>query len=70
MVRHLGLTSSDLGLYDLKINQKFKFVHINNLTVSYFFDIAKGQLISERNLGVFKSPKIQTKFLKDFCPSL
>ena len=27
----------------------------------------KGQLILERNLGVFKSSKKLTKFLKDFC---
>ena len=30
----------------------------------------KGQLISERNFGVFKSTKKQTKFMKEFCPSL
>ena len=30
----------------------------------------KGQLTSERNFGVFKSPKKRTKVLKDFCPSL
>ena len=30
---------------------------------------AKGQLISEWNFGVFKSPKKSTKFLTDFCPS-
>ena len=30
----------------------------------------KGQLISEGKFGVFKSPQIRTKFLKDFCPSL
>ena len=30
----------------------------------------KGQLISERNFGVFKSSKKQTKFMKNFCPSL
>ena len=30
----------------------------------------KGQLISENNFGVFKSPKKRTKFSKDFCPSL
>ena len=29
----------------------------------------KGQLISEWNFGVFKSPKKPTKFLTDFCPS-
>ena len=29
----------------------------------------KGQLISESNFGVFKSPKKLTKFLTDFCPS-
>ena len=28
----------------------------------------KGQSISERNFGFFKSPKKRTKFLKDFCP--
>ena len=28
----------------------------------------KGQLISERNFGVFKSPKKQTKFIKAFLP--
>ena len=28
----------------------------------------KGQLISERNFGVFKVPKQPTKFLTDFCP--
>ena len=28
----------------------------------------KGQLISEGNFGVFKSPKKQTFILKDFCP--
>ncbi len=28
----------------------------------------KGQLISEWNFGVFKSPKKPTKFLTDFCP--
>ena len=32
--------------------------------------LIKGQLISERNFGVFKSPKKRTKFLKDFCSSL
>ena len=31
--------------------------------------LTKGQLISERNFGVFKSPKNPTKFLTDFCPS-
>ena len=30
----------------------------------------KGQFISERNFGAFKSPKKPIKFLKDFCPSL
>ena len=30
----------------------------------------KGQLISERNFGVFKSPKKRAKFLNDFCPSI
>ena len=30
---------------------------------------AKGQLISEWNFGVFKSPKKPSKFLTDFCPS-
>ena len=35
-----------------------------------FYQIYKGRLILERNFGVFKSPKKQTKFLKDFCPSL
>ena len=29
----------------------------------------KGQLISEWNFGIFKSPKKPTKFLTDFCPS-
>ena len=33
VVRHLGLTSSVLGLYNLKINQKFKFVHTKKLTL-------------------------------------
>ena len=28
----------------------------------------KGQLISELNFGVFKSPKETTKFWTDFCP--
>ena len=32
--------------------------------------LAKGQIISELNFGVFKSPKKPTKFLIDFCPSL
>ena len=36
----------------------------------YWFVIKddKGQLISERNFSVFKSPKNPTKFLTDFCP--
>ena len=29
----------------------------------------KGQLISEWNFGVFKSPKNATRILTDFCPS-
>ena len=29
----------------------------------------KGQLISELNFGVFKTPEKPTKFLTDFCPS-
>ena len=33
------------------------------------FKSTKGQLISEWNFGVFKSPKKPTKFLTDFCPS-
>ena len=31
---------------------------------------SKGQLISEGNFGIFKSPKEQTKFLTDFFLSL
>ena len=34
------------------------------------FSLAKGQLNSESIFLGFKSPKKQTKFLKDFCPSL
>ena len=30
----------------------------------------KGQTISERMYEVIVSPKIQTKYFKDFCPSL
>ena len=33
------------------------------------FSLAKGQLISGRNLAVFKSPTKQTKIMKDFCPT-
>ena len=40
------------------------FKHSKNLK-----GITKGQLISEWNFGVFKSPKKPTKFLTDFCPS-
>ena len=31
---------------------------------------AKGQLFSEGNFDVFKSPKKRNKFLKYFCPNL
>ena len=31
---------------------------------------SKGQLISEGDYGVYKSPKNKQNFLKDFCPSL
>ena len=30
----------------------------------------KGQLISEKNCSIFKSPEKRTKVLKEFCPSL
>ena len=42
-----------------------------NTTKSYFYVglvSTTGHLMSERNFGVFKSPKKRT-FLKDFCPS-
>ena len=35
----------------------------------YVAAASKGQLISEWNFGVFKSPQKLTKFLTDFCPS-
>ena len=34
----------------------------------FFSSNAKGQLISKRNLGVFKSPKKRTKFYGGFLP--
>ena len=37
---------------------------------SIWISQTKGQLISEAIFLGFKSPKKQTKFLKDFCPSL
>ena len=33
-----------------------------------FCNFAKGQIVSEGNFGVFKSPKKQTKFLERFLP--
>ena len=56
-------------------NYKWKLLVLNRYVeqcqlgywVSFFWG-PKGQLISERNLCVFKSPKKPTKFLTDFCP--
>ena len=43
-----------------------------NVLLDKFFDthfaLLKGQLISELNFSVFKSPKKPTKFYQDFCP--
>ena len=44
-----------------KFSSRSKIIPVNNKI--------KGQLISEWNFGVFKSPKKPTKFLTDFCPS-
>ena len=48
---------------DITRKETFKQAHVLSPNT-------KGQLISERNFGGFKSPKKGTKFLKDFCPSL
>ena len=47
------------------------FVAFRMKNVQYLGDYeanTKGQLISEWNFGVFKSPKKPNKFLTDFCP--
>ena len=41
-----------------------------NLNIIYKLNRSKGQLISERYFGVFKSLRKRTKFLNDFCFSL
>ena len=41
-----------------------------SLTQIFSAGPAKGQLFSEGNFDVFKSPKKRTKFLKNFCPNL
>ena len=47
----------------------FLAVTINLLTLTYLSTISiKGQLISELNFDVFKSPKKPTKVYTDFCP--
>ena len=54
-------------LFNKKVCPEFvKFILDNGCRYLSF----KGQLISERNFGGFKSPQKGTKFLKDFCPSL
>ena len=53
--------TKDLSCHLLKWKQKRPGVFGKSL--------AKGQIISEGNISVFKFPKKQTKFLKDFCPS-
>ena len=43
----------------------------NRFTWGFFYcDFTKSKVIWEGNFGVFKSPKKQQKFLKEFCPSL
>ena len=76
LIRYIGI--SLLGnLRPIWINFRCEFL----LTFVYIFIIwihhhdntnrcSKGQLILERNFGVFKSPKKWTKFCKNFCPSL
>ena len=61
VIRHLGLSSSVLGLYNFKINQKCKFVHTKKLTVLCFFDIDK----TKSRRDQFKS----TCYVTDYgCP--
>ena len=52
--------------------QKSRFVKlicINSVHFLIQLHHTKGQLISEWNFGVFKSPQKPTKYLPDFCPS-
>ena len=51
----------------VKIDLKLIFLAFGGLHIHYL-DLFKGQLISEWNFGVFKSPKKPTKFETNFCP--
>ena len=59
----LGLNKKILS-WKSKSEIKFEFLIASQPRWS-----CKGQLHSESNVGVFKSPKKLTKFLTDFCPS-
>ena len=59
-------------LSELQNSDKVK-IHFTKLVQFLYFPYVirtfKGQLISEWNFCVFKSPKMATKFLTDFCLS-
>ena len=58
-IEYVGLRAKALPLHrPMEFQQEWRNLSTN----------ATGQLISECNLGVFKSPKKPTKFYTDFCP--
>ena len=73
LIRHLNPDIEILIISKIIFALKLDLPHLlesntHHIKISKFE--SKSQLLSERNFGVFKSPKKQTKLLKDFCPSL
>ena len=69
---HIGIVVED-GLLKFKVDKEtITSPHYSLCPSGTFLDFSqtKGQLISDRNFGVNKSPNGRIKFLKDFCPSL
>ena len=60
----------DGNIWDNQTLIEYKAESQGNLLKGIVNKIVKVKLISKCPFGVFKSSKKQTKFFKDFCPSL